>query len=960
MSVADIAAKLACGQSGCACQRAARAGRGKVHCPSHADARPSFSVTEKNGKLLVKCFSGCEQADVIAALRERGLWPDAHPPRARHHMPPRAREWSTPSNNRSTLHPPTEGETAESTGGASEGLTLGQYAEAKRLPVAFLRQLGLADVTYRGAPAVHIPYQHADGTEGPMRFRLRLAKLPGADGRFEWKKGSKLTLYGLDRLQAARQAGRITLVEGESDAQTLWHHGEPAIGLPGANTWNEDRDAAHFDGIATVYVVIEPDTGGAAVRRWLATSRLRDRVRLVELGADKDPSGVHVADPDHFTERWQAALATAVPWADLPERDAATDTSGTFAGSKREPAQAARALPLLDRCALFHGPDGEAFTLPEGAPCALRVRSRQFREWLAGAAYRAERLALSDATLSTVAGIAAARARFDGDCREVFVRVGGTAERTVLDLGDASGRAVVVDAAGWQIVAPSPVMFVRPGGLQPLPVPERAGTLDALRPFLNIRDDDLPLIAVWLVTSLRPRGPYPLLDLAGEQGSGKSTTARVLQALIDPRAAGLRAAPRDDHDLAIGASNSWVLALDNLSAVPGWLSDALCRLSTGGGFSTRELYADRDETLFDMQRPAILTGIPELATRADLLDRALVLDVPGLPDHARRPESDFWADFAAVRPRVLGALLDALAAGLARLPATRLHAYARLADFERFGYAAAPALGFPSDTFLDAYARNRREARGVAIEAIPYLPTLRRLAAGAGWQGSASFLLGQCCDDAALDTKRAPGWPKDATRLARDLKRLAPALRADGINISFIRSGTARSIVIAECSESSVTSVIRHELTSPAASPSVTVGTASVTAATPGHPARVPNDASGPENVTLGDPLASSFGGLSQAWNAGAGGAHDANDADDAAVADPPAVGESPASAPPTACPDCGRSVPEGACFACGWRPCVDCGSPTGSTLRPRCSRCGLAQPVAAPPTDGRQQVEVF
>jgi hypothetical protein len=162
---------------------------------------------------------------------------------------------------------------------------------------------------------------------------------------------------------------------------------------------------------------------------------------------------------------------------------------------------------------------------------------------------------------------------------------------------------------------------------------------------------------------------FPLLILSGEQGAAKSTTARLLRSLIDPNAAPLRSEPRDGRDLVIAASNRWLLALDNLSYLPDWLSDCLCRLVTGGGFATRELYMDAEETIFDSQRPVILTSIEDVADRGDLLDRAVILHLPSIPDEKRKTESAFWASADAVHPQILGCLLDAVSAGSKELAA---------------------------------------------------------------------------------------------------------------------------------------------------------------------------------------------------------------------------------------------------------------------------------------------------
>ena len=177
-----------------------------------------------------------------------------------------------------------------------------------------LRAYGLSDMSYLGSPAVRIPYRGAGGVDAATRYSLRLARVEGGDDRFRWKAGDKPCLYGLDRLDLARERGYVVLVEGESDCHTLWCQGEPALGLPGAATWREERDAPHLAGIPVVYVVVEPDRGGEAVRRWLATSAIRDRAKLVDLGAFKDPSALYLDAPDRFEERWKAALDGAVPW----------------------------------------------------------------------------------------------------------------------------------------------------------------------------------------------------------------------------------------------------------------------------------------------------------------------------------------------------------------------------------------------------------------------------------------------------------------------------------------------------------------------------------------------------------------------------------------------------------------------------------------------------------------------
>ena len=174
-----------------------------------------------------------------------------------------------------------------------------------------------------------------------------------------------------------------------------------------------------------------------------------------------------------------------------------------------------------------------------------------------------------------------------GPARAVFVRVGGDLSSDdptyYLDLGDAARRAVAITAAGWEIVHRAGVAFRRPRGMRPLPAPEPGGSLELLKSYINLDDDEFLLLIGWLAAALRPVGPYPLLVLNGEQGSAKSTLSRIARKLVDPHISPLAGEPREPRDLMAAAKNCAGLTLDNISSLTPWLSDCLCRLATGGG-----------------------------------------------------------------------------------------------------------------------------------------------------------------------------------------------------------------------------------------------------------------------------------------------------------------------------------------------------------------------------------------
>jgi hypothetical protein len=382
------------------------------------------------------------------------------------------------------------------------------------------------------------------------------------------------------------------------------------------------------------------------------------------------------------------------------------------------------------------------------------------------------------------------------DCT-VHVRVAECDGNIYLDLCNSSWQVVEITSEGWQIIDESPVRFRRSRGMLPLPMPQAGGSVEELRPFLNVDDDTWRLVIAWLVATLRPRGPYPALALFAEQGSGKSTTGRLLRELIDPNAAPLRAEPHDGRDLMIAANNSWCLAYDNLSHVPPWLSDALCRLSTGGGFATRELYTDQDEIIFDSQRPVLLTSIEEVATRSDLLDRCLIVWLPAIPEEHRRPEAEMDAAFAKARPRIVGALLDAVSTALRQVASTRLSALPRMADFAIWVTSSETSFGWEQGTFLTAYQGNRESANDVALEAsVVARPLLDLLEVEGAWSGTASELLSTLEGRVTDQVKRQNIWPKNARSVSGHLKRLAPNLRAGGWQETFHREAKQRLVHI--------------------------------------------------------------------------------------------------------------------------------------------------------------------
>jgi hypothetical protein len=286
----------------------ARNGHFVAFCPSHDDRREqSLSIKEgDDGRALLNCFGGCSFGAVVKALglEQRDLFANRNG----------GGGGSRPSGKRKYVN----------TGEA--GCTLARYTEAKKLPATFLESLGVGEIpNYNGHPAVRFPYLNAEGEEVCTRFRVSLDGNP----RIKTRRGDKPTLYGLWKIEEARECGCLILVEGESDTQTLMFHGFPAIGVPGASSWRSEW-SEDLDGIEKIYIIVEPDQGGERLWERLTASPIRERLYRVTLGEFKDASELHLADPERFGERITQALDGAVSFMDIAESEAQERSRGAW------------------------------------------------------------------------------------------------------------------------------------------------------------------------------------------------------------------------------------------------------------------------------------------------------------------------------------------------------------------------------------------------------------------------------------------------------------------------------------------------------------------------------------------------------------------------------------------------------------------------------------------------------
>ncbi len=447
-------------------------------------------------------------------------------------------------------------------------------------------------------------------------------------------------------------------------------------------------------------------------------------------------------------------------------------------------------MGLVDRSDLLLSSDGEAFTVIDVGKrrevCFLS--SSSFGDWLRLEYHEVYGSIPGRFQIDDAIRIMIAMAKKYGDKRPVFRRVAEHDGAIYIDLCNEDGQCVKVTAEGWSVLDEPPVFFVRSKDMGPLPIPVRNAGIRALRPFLNVAsDDEFRLIVAWLVYSLRPKGPFPLLYLRSGQGSGKTSMSRVIRDLVDPANSELSSPPKDDRDLAVMAQHSYVVAIDNASSLTSWLSDALCRMCTGSTLKTRALYTNDDLVTLRMYCPVIVNSIEDSIGREDLRDRSIVIDLPRLENSCS--QDSFRDDFIKAWAGIFAALLDGLKTALCNRPKVQVSPLPRMADFALFGTAMESAFGWQDGSFMAAYRAN---ICGAAIETVDGSSIGTAIVEFARkvrhWEGTPTQLLREL--QPYCPNRQDPGWPKSANQLSRSLNRLEKDLRAAGLEYKRYRRKT--------------------------------------------------------------------------------------------------------------------------------------------------------------------------
>jgi hypothetical protein len=381
---------------------------------------------------------------------------------------------------------------------------------------------------------------------------------------------------------------------------------------------------------------------------------------------------------------------------------------------------------------------------------------------------------------------------------EPKIRVAGHGEELFVDLANEDGEVVRISSEGWTITKDKvPVFFVRSPAARSLPQPTRGGSLDDLKPYVNVDEEEFPLLTGFIIGSFHPDGPYPVLTIRGEQGSAKSTTVRFVRALIDPNHPPM--ATINASSLSAAAANNWIIAADNVSSISPTLSDLICQVATGGGLASRQLYTNNSQSVVSAKRPVILNGIGTFVTRPDLLERTIMLELPTISPEKREREKVLDENFKEAGPGIMGAIFDALSRALRDLEAVHLDRMPRMADHCHWVVAATGDYSYP-----DELAKHQSIVSGEIVSnelIVEFIRDFLNDRPDGVWTGALNELLQGL--ERLAETKPASTarrLPGSATQLSNELERLKPQLSGLGIEYEKLpRTSKSRPVRLRLC-----------------------------------------------------------------------------------------------------------------------------------------------------------------
>lgn len=721
-----------------------------ARCPAHDDNQNSLSIgIGNNGQALMHCHAGCEYNNIVAAL---------------------------PTKTNKSLPTP------------------------KKL---------IATYDYVD-PDGKLLYQKV--RYHPKGFCQRR---PDKNGEWIYNlHGVTPTLYCLPEvITAVKEKRRIFIVEGEKDVESLREQGEVATcNTHGAGPGKWFTSYNEYLAGADIVILSDNDKIGLAFSHEIATSlsKIANHVRLIDSlngiitsikgEGNRMDENQNIKDVTELFETADELGISRVSVMEtlnekiesLPLYDSSSANNEEMVRTRHNVTSAKQSqsdilLKHVEAIGIttFHDElkvPYIAFT-QNGSMETYPVNSSHVESMLKLMFYEVTERAIQSDSLKQVLGVLEAKA-LRNEMIPLNVRVTSHDRAFWYDLTDPKWRAVRITANSVQIIDIPPILFRRYNHQQKQVVPQMDGDIQRLLRYINIKENQT-LFLCWLVACFVPNIPHAMLILHGVQGAAKSTACSLLKKLVDPSALDTVALQKDSRSFVVTCQQHWLLTIDNLSYISGDVSDALCRAITGGGIQQRKLYTDADDTIFKFQRCIAINGINNVATRPDLLDRSILIELKGIPEKERRSLAELYEEFENDCPFILGGIFNILSKAMAILPNVKLNSLTRMADFAKWGYAIGEALGGRGQEFFDQYTTNRSKQHEEAIDADSVATLIVELMREhTEWDGYVSTLYNDLiaiAEKRNIDTGNRH-FPNSPALLGKHLKKVQINLAAVGIS----------------------------------------------------------------------------------------------------------------------------------------------------------------------------------
>lgn len=704
-------------------------------CPAHDDHDPSCRITFGKKRAFVKCFANCTEEEILRSvgLAVKDLY------------------FETPQNYQS-------------------------YNGKTSTPaIAYEYRNRDGELLY----TKYVKYKEEIPSDGKKRGKIIWVARPNGE------RGRGNIPNMLFQLPLLKEAKTIYMVEGEKCATAVTQQGYVATTLDcGASSKWEDRYFQYLDGKE---IIILPDNDEAGMKYARMLKKHLPWAIIKELPDLEEKEDVYDwLQKGHSMDEIQSLPEYISKKTDRTSEDKAT--------------QSEILLEFVEQGNLeyFLDDSNEPYVAiyRQGHREIYKMDSKSFSLWLQMLYYENTKRTIRADNLLQVVNVLSFKARDKGEKIKLFNRVAKGDSCFWYDMTDEKYSAIKISTDGWDAVNVPPILFERQRHQEPQAVPQHDGDINKIFEYVNVVKFK-KLFLCWLVACFVPDIPHPMPIIYGQKGAAKSTTCELLKKIIDPSVMDTLSLCKDDKSLFVNLQSHYYLPFDNVSNITGDISDILCRAITGGAVQQRRFYTNGEDYIFKFKRCLTLNGIHNVASRSDLLDRSIMLELERIPEDRRREQQEVYSSFEEDRPYILGAIFDVLSKAMQIYPTIKLNKMPRMADFCRWGYAIGEAIGGFGNEFLKEYNDNRTVQNKEAIEGDVVATLIFELMRNEyGWEGRVSNLLDLLRAEApkhGIDSKDR-GIPQRPNQLSKRIKEVKSNLEEMGIDYEFVIKSDATYI----------------------------------------------------------------------------------------------------------------------------------------------------------------------